>query len=207
MSATVLPAFNSDPRLEAYLRLLTKWNTAYNLTAIRDPAQMRIQHLADCLAVVAPLRRWLGGSDGRAPKPARILDVGSGSGLPGVVLAIAEPTWDVSCVDAVGKKAAFVRQCAGELALPNLHVEHARVEALKAQPFGVIVSRAFASLPAFVQRTRPLLAPGGCWLAMKGKPPDAEIAALPVDIETFHVEPLVVPGLGAERCLVWMRPR
>jgi 16S rRNA (guanine527-N7)-methyltransferase len=191
----------ADPRLEAYLGLLAKWNAAYNLTAVRDPAQMRVQHLADCLAVVGPLQRRLGA------RPARILDVGSGGGLPGVVLALAEPTWDVTCVDTVGKKAAFVRQVAGELALPNLHAEHARVEALNAPPFDVITARAFASLPDFARLTRPLLASGGVWMAMKGKRPDDEIAALPADIDVFHVEPIDVPGLDAERCLVWMRPR
>ena len=191
-----------DPRLEAYLGLLAKWNAAYNLTAVRDPAQMRIQHLADCLAVVEPLRRQLG-----AAVPARILDVGSGGGLPGVVLAIADPAWDVTCVDAVGKKAAFVRQVAAELALPNLHAEHTRVEALGTASFDVITSRAFGSLGDFVRSTRPLLAPRGVWMAMKGRRPDDEIAALPADVAVFHVEPLTVPGLDAERCLVWMRPR
>jgi len=195
------PIALGDPRLEAYLGLLAKWNAAYNLTAVRDPAQMRTQHLADCLAVLEPLRRQLGG------RPARILDVGSGGGLPGVVLALAEPIWDVSCVDAVGKKAAFVRQVAAELALPNLHAAHARVEALEAPPFNVITSRAFSSLPDFARLTRPLLAAGGVWMAMKGKRPDDEIAALPADIEVFHVEPLTVPGLDAERCLIWMRPQ
>ena len=172
---------------------------------MRDAAQMRVQHLADCLAVIAPLRRALGkNSENHAP---RILDVGSGGGLPGVVLAIVEPAWDVSCVDAVGKKAAFIRQAAGELALPNLHALHARVEALPGLPFDVITSRAFASLPDFTRLTRPLLAPGGMWLAMKGRRPADELAALPADMDVFHVEPLTVPGLDAERCLVWMRPR
>ena len=191
-----------DPRLETYLALLAKWNAAYNLTAVRDPAQMRVQHLADCLAVVAPLRRHLG-----QRALARILDVGSGGGLPGVVLAAAEPAWDVTCVDAVGKKAAFIRQVAGELALPNLHAAHARVEALQAPPFDVITARAFAALPDFVRLTRPLLAPDGVWLAMKGKRPDDEIAALPDDVEVFHVEPLIVPGLEADRCLIWMHKK
>jgi 16S rRNA (guanine527-N7)-methyltransferase len=190
-----------DARLEAYLALLARWNVAYNLTAVREPAQMRLWHLADCLAVVEPLRRHL------AARPARILDVGSGAGLPGVVLAAAEPAWHVTCVDSVGKKAAFIRQVAGELALPNLHAEHARVEDLRAPPFDTIVSRAFASLADFVRRTRPLLAPGGVWMAMKGKRPDDEIAVLPTGFEAFRVEPLVVPGLDADRCLVWMRPR
>lgn len=187
--------------LMAYLALLRKWNAAYNLTAVRDAAQMRIQHLADCLAVVGPLRRQAGSG------PLRVLDVGSGGGLPGVVLARVEPAWDVSCVDTVGKKAAFVRQVAGELALPNLHALHGRVEALAVPPFDVITARAFAALPDFVRLTRPLLAPGGLWMAMKGRRPDDEMAALPADIDVFHVEPLAVPGLGAERCLIWMRLR
>ncbi len=188
-------------RLAAFRELLVKWNATYNLTALRDPAQMRTQHLADCLAVMAPLRRHTAG------RPLRVLDVGSGGGLPGVVLAAVEPGWDVTCADTVGKKAAFVRQVAAELSLPNLHAEHARVEALKTPRFDLITSRAFASLADFVQLTRPLLAPGGVWMAMKGKPPTDEIAVLPTNVEVFHVEPLAVPGLDAERCLVWMRLR
>jgi 16S rRNA (guanine527-N7)-methyltransferase len=190
----------ADPRLDRYLALLAQWNAAYNLTAVREPAQMRQLHLADCLAVIEPLRRQIGD---RAT--GRILDVGSGGGLPGVVLALAEPRWDVTCVDSVGKKAAFVRQVAADLALPNLHAEHARVEALRAPPFDVITARAFAALADLVRLTRPLLAKGGVWMAMKGKRPDGEIAALPTAIDAFHVEPLVVPGLDADRCLVWMQ--
>jgi 16S rRNA (guanine527-N7)-methyltransferase len=196
---------SADPasRLEAYLDLLARWNAAYNLTALRDPTQMRTHHVADCLAVVEPLRRQLGEA-----ATVRILDVGSGGGLPGVVLAIAEPAWDVTCVDAVGKKAAFVRQVASELGVPNLRAEHARIEEMKAVPFDVITSRAFASLADFAALTRHLLRPaGGVWMAMKGKPPQDEIAALPSGIEAFRVETLQVPGLNAERCLVWMRRR
>ncbi len=192
----------TDPRLDRYLALLAQWNAAYNLTAVRDPAQMRRLHLDDCLAVVESLRRQLGG---RAS--ARILDVGSGGGLPGVVLALAEPRWEVTCVDSVGKKAAFVRQVAADLALPNLRAEHVRVEALRAPPFGVITARAFAALPELVRLTRPLLAEGGVWMAMKGKRPDDELAALPADIDAFHVELLTVPGLDADRCLIWMQQR
>lgn len=190
------PAFD---QLVRYLMLLRKWNVAYNLTAVRDAARMRLQHIADCLAVVEPLRRHAGG------RALRILDVGSGGGLPGVVLAVVEPRWDVSCVDGVGKKAAFIRQVAGELALPNLHALHARVEGLPGPPFDLITSRAFASLPDFVRLTRPLLALGGAWMAMKGHYPADEITALPADIGVFHVEPLAVPGLAAERCLIWMQ--
>ncbi len=180
--------------------MLVKWNAAYNLTAVRDPVQMRAQHLADCWAVVEPLRREVGSATS-----IRILDVGSGGGLPGVVLAIAEPDWNVTCVDAVGKKAAFIRQAAGELGLPNLHAQHARVETLVAAPFDVITSRAFASLADLIELTRNMLTTQGLWMAMKGKRPDDEIAALPLDVTAFHVESLDVPGLAAERCLVWMR--
>jgi 16S rRNA (guanine527-N7)-methyltransferase len=189
-----------DQRLQRYLDLLVKWNTAYNLTAVRDPLQMHTQHLADCLAVVAPLRRELGEA-----RLTRILDVGSGGGLPGVVLAMSDPCWHVTCVDAVGKKVAFVRQVASELALPNLHAEHTRVETLNAAPFDVITARAFASLADLARLTEKVMAPQGIWMAMKGKRPHDEIAALPSAVTVFHVEPLIVPGLLAERCLVWMR--
>ena len=187
-------------KLLAYLDLLQRWNATYNLTAVRDPAQMLVQHIADCLAVAPPFRREMGAGSAR-----RVLDVGSGGGLPGVVLAALEPSWQVICVDAVGKKAAFVRQVAAELALPNLGAEHARVEALNAVPFDLITSRAFASLADFVRLTRGHLKPAGRWAAMKGKRPDDELAAVPADVEVFHVEPLRVPRLAAERCLVWMR--
>lgn len=187
-------------RLLAYLALLQRWNATYNLTAVRDPGEMLTQHLADCLAVVGPLRRQLGAGTSR-----RVLDVGSGGGLPGVVLAVLEPGWSVTCVDAVGKKAAFIRQVAVELRLRNLAAEHARVESLKAGGFDLITSRAFASLADFVSLTRKLLAADGVWAAMKGKTPDAELAAVPAGIAVFHVEPIAVPGLDAERCIVWMR--
>lgn len=184
-------------RLDAYLALLQRWNATYNLTAVRDPAAMRLQHLSDCLAVVEPLRRVC---------PAgRVLDVGSGGGLPGVVLAVLNPKWQVTCVDAVGKKVAFVQQVAAELGLANLGAEHGRVEGLKLPPFQVITARAFSSLADFVRLTGRHLAPDGCWMAMKGQRPEDEIAALPGSIDVFHVEPLSVEGLDAARCLVWMR--
>lgn len=194
-------------QLAAYMVLLSHWNSTFNLTALRDPQDMLSHHLADCLTVLAPLRRHLDARAGRAGSTAmRILDVGSGGGLPGVVLAICCPEVQVTCVDTVGKKAAFIRQVAAELRLPNLRSEHARVEQLKAS-YDLITSRAFASLLDFVSLTRELLTPGGVWMAMKGKHPQEELAALPADIEVFHVEQLSVPGLDAERCLIWMRPR
>jgi 16S rRNA (guanine527-N7)-methyltransferase len=186
--------------LLAYVDLLQKWNRLYNLTALRDPQQMLVQHLLDCLAVLPASTRQLG------DMPARVLDVGSGAGLPGVVLAMMRPDWSVCCVDAVAKKASFVQQVASELELANLQSQHARVGALSVGTFDLIVSRAFASLLDFTQLTRRQLAPGGCWCAMKGQVPDAEIAELPADVAVFHVEQLSVPGLDAQRCLVWMRP-
>ncbi len=187
--------------LLAYLDLLARWNKTYNLTAIRDPQQMLVQHLLDSLSVVVPLQRHT------AERPARLLDVGSGGGLPGTVLAIVQPALSVTCVDTVGKKASFIRQVAAELRLPNLQALHARVESIRAPGFDVITARAFASLPDLVRLTRPLLAPTGVWMAMKGQRPDDEVAALPMDIDVFHVERLEVPGLDAERCLVWMKAR
>ena len=187
--------------LLAYLALLQRWNSTYNLTAIREPAQMLTQHLADCLAVMGPLRRHCGEGEDK-----RLLDVGSGGGLPGIVIAALNPDLRVTCVDTVGKKAAFIRQAAGDLGLKNLFAEHARVEQLKGARFDVIVSRAFASLDDFTRLTRQHLAPQGVWMAMKGKPPTDEMAALPSGLSVFHVEHLIVPGLQAERCLVWIRP-
>lgn len=187
-------------RLLGYLALLQRWNSTYNLTAVRDPAEMLTQHLADCLAVVGSLRARLGAGTSR-----RVLDVGSGGGLPGVVLACLEPGWSVTCVDAVGKKAAFIRQVAVELGLRNLSAEHARVETLKVGDFDLVTSRAFASLPDFVRLTDAALKPFGVWAAMKGKVPEAELADLPAAITVFHVEPILVPGLEADRCIVWMR--
>ena len=185
--------------LLGYVALIQKWNKVYNLTALRDPADMLTHHLLDSLTAIAPLSRH---TQGRA---ARVLDVGSGGGLPGVVLAICMPELNVSCVDTVAKKAAFVQQVAASLKLPNLRGIHARVESL-ADPYQVICSRAFASLPDFVAWSRSALAEGGVWMAMKGKLPQDEMDALPNDVAVFHVEPLTVPGLDVERCMVWMRP-
>ncbi len=186
-------------RLLAYLALLARWNRVYNLSAVRDPAAMLVQHVVDSLAVVAPLRRETSGL------PARLLDVGSGAGLPGLVLAAAMPELDVTCVDAVGKKVAFVREAAGALGLSNLHAQHARVEKLEAGNYDIIASRAFASLAELLLLTRRLGGAHTRWIAMKGKIPTGEIAAVPPGFSVFHVERLEVPGLAADRCLVWVR--
>ena len=192
-------------QLLEFLSLLQKWNKVYNLTAVRDPQEMLTHHLLDSLAAVGPLRRHVAAQPGEGGGAVRLLDVGSGGGLPGVVFAICCPDVDVSCVDTVGKKAAFIQQAAVALKLRNLHGVHARVETLTT-PFDLISCRAFASLPDFVTWSRSALAaPHGVWLAMKGKHPEDEIAALPADVAVFHVEQLTVPGLDAERCIVWLR--
>jgi 16S rRNA (guanine527-N7)-methyltransferase len=185
-------------QLLEYLALIGKWNQVYNLTAVRDPAEMLSLHLLDCLAIIPPLRRQSGGA------PLALLDVGSGAGLPGVVIAICCPEIQVDCVDTVGKKAAFIQQVAAALRLNNLRGLHNRVERLQSS-YSVITSRAFASLADFVALSSPVLAENGFWLAMKAKPAADELAALPSSVEVFHVEQLVVPGLDAERCIVWMK--
>ncbi|GAB3192365.1 16S rRNA (guanine(527)-N(7))-methyltransferase RsmG [Hydrogenophaga aquatica] len=190
--------------LLAYQDWVAKWNRVYNLTALRDPQEMLTHHLLDSLAVVQSLRRHLAQHLAQRDAQPRLLDVGSGAGLPGVVLAITCPELDVSCVDTVAKKALFIQQVAAALRLPNLHGVHARVESLT-QPFDVVTSRAFASLVDFTQWSAGALAEQGVWMAMKGKVPQDEMAALPAGVEVFHVEPLTVPGLDAERCIVWMR--
>jgi 16S rRNA (guanine527-N7)-methyltransferase len=195
-------------QLLTYQDLIQKWTKVYNLTAVRDPAEMLTHHLLDSLAVVLPLRRQLAVMQtSRAlavDVSARLLDVGSGAGLPGAVIAICCPEVVVHCVDTVAKKAAFIQQVAVSLKLPNLRGIHARVENLT-DTYNVVSSRAFASLLDFVTWSKKCLAEQGVWMAMKGKHPSDEIAALPDGVRVFHVEPLVVPGLDAERCLLWLR--
>lgn len=186
-------------RLLDYGSAILKWNKVYNLTALRDPALVVTHHLLDSLAAVPALAR-------QQPGAGRLLDVGSGAGLPGVVIAICRPELDVHCLDAVAKKMAFVQQMAGALQLPRLRGVHARVETLEGR-YDVITSRAFASLIDFVEGSAQLLAPTGVWMAMKGKRPDEEIEQLRASVNVFHVEQLLVPGLDAERCIVWMRKK
>jgi 16S rRNA (guanine527-N7)-methyltransferase len=190
-------------RLLEFMALLQKWNKVYNLTAVRDPQEMLTHHLLDSLAAVAPLQRHV--LTANPSLPVRLLDVGSGGGLPGVVFAICCPQVEVHCVDTVAKKAAFIQQAAATLRLPNLHGIHARVEKLK-ETFDVVSCRAFASLADFTTWSRQSLGSQAVWLAMKGKHPQDELAALGSDVQVFHVEPLMVPGLEAERCIIWMRP-
>ena len=199
----VLTPAQVDLLLE-FLALLQKWNKVYNLTAVRDPQEMLTHHLLDSLAAVAPLQQHVQTLPRAEGQRIPLLDVGSGGGLPGVVFAICCPEVDVSCVDTVAKKAAFIQQAAVSLKLRNLQGIHARVESLT-RPYAVVSCRAFASLPDFTSWSRPALADDGVWFAMKGKYPADEIAALPADVDVFHVEQLQVPALDAERCIVWMR--
>jgi 16S rRNA (guanine527-N7)-methyltransferase len=216
-------AESQQAQLLAYMDLIGKWTKVYNLTAVRDANEMLTHHLLDSLAVIAPLRRELaelilpgadsaaglvGGGGQGAAKAAQVqyslLDVGSGAGLPGIVIAITCPEVSVTCVDTVAKKAAFIQQVAATLKLPNLKGLHARVESLT-QPYDVVCSRAFASLVDFTTWSKSALASHGVWMAMKGKHPDQELAMLPESVKVFHVEQLQVPGLDADRCIVWMR--
>ncbi|AGX87849.1 16S rRNA (guanine(527)-N(7))-methyltransferase RsmG [Candidatus Symbiobacter mobilis] len=185
-------------QLLAYTDLIQRWGAVYNLTAIRDREGILRHHLADSLAVVGPLLRRC--ADLGIPTQS-LLDVGSGAGLPGVVVAIACPEIAVDCVDKVAKKAAFVQQVATELELPRLRSLHSRVEALRGQ-YAVITSRAFASLADFTGCTGHLLREGGVWMAMKGAMPEQEMAALPATVQVREVDKLPVPGV--QRCLVWM---
>jgi 16S rRNA (guanine527-N7)-methyltransferase len=186
-----------------YIRQLQRWNRSYNLTALRDPEQMLIQHLFDSLSIVAPLRELV------QPQPGqeiRIVDVGSGGGLPGVVLAAVFPTCQVVCIDAVEKKVSFVRQMSGVLGLGNLQGTHARVEALAPLEARVVISRAFASLADFAKLAGRHVCPEGWLVAMKGREPQEEIKTLeqqtPWRVE--RIEPLLVPELDAQRCLIRM---
>ena len=188
-------------QLERFARLLGRWNAVYNLTAIAA-ADLISHHLLDSLAITPAIDAIIG------EKSARVLDVGSGGGLPGVPLAIARPTLDVTSIDRIGKKVAFVRQAALDLALPNVHGVHARIEDAQLAPFDLIVSRAFAALADFVRLSRHLLAPRGHWLALKGKRPDGELAALRAEFPAVHVVDVVklhVPRLDAERHLVLLQ--
>jgi len=179
-------------RLMAYISLLVKWNASYNLTAVREPAAMVSHHLLDSLAVLPHLAL-------EEASDARIADVGSGAGLPGIPLALARPQWRVALVEANQKKAAFLRQAKIELRLDNVEVHEARVESLQpARRFSLVISRAFSDLGEFFSSCRHLLDDGGCFAAMKGKYPEAELAG----IRGARVVALSVPFLDAQRHLV-----
>jgi 16S rRNA (guanine527-N7)-methyltransferase len=181
-------------RLLGYLALLVKWNRAFNLSAVREPQEMVPRHLLDSLAILP----WVQGE--------RLLDVGSGAGLPGIPLAIARPELRVVLLDSNGKKTRFLRQAQLELGLANVEVIEGRVEAyVPPTPFDIITSRAFAQLKAFIDLTAPLLAPSGRWLAMKGRLDENELTELGVETVKLQVHRLTVPGLDADRHLIEIR--
>ena len=186
-------------QLLAYLALLEKWNRTYNLTSIREPAQMMTHHLLDSLAVIPA---FIGAKN--------VLDVGAGGGLPGMVLAIwgmtSQPEMRVSMIDTVHKKTAFLTQVKAEMGLKNVRVHTARVEQLEVpQKFDVITSRAFAELSDFINWSAHLLTDDGQFIALKGVQPDDEIARLPEGWKVTEVRPILVPGLDAERHLIYIR--
>jgi 16S rRNA (guanine527-N7)-methyltransferase len=194
---------DADPqardRLSQYIGLLDKWNRTHNLTAIRDPVQMVTHHLLDSLAILAHLP---------AQARLRVLDIGSGGGLPGIPLAIARQDWHVVLLDSNHKKAAFLRQAVIELGLANAQVSDARAQDYDPDTlFDVVVSRAFSDLATFAALGRRLVAPGGRLVAMKGLYPNEELDQLPPDIAISEVPAVRVPGLDVQRHLVIMEPR
>ena len=196
-------------QLLAYVQLICKWNRVHNLTAVRDPLEMVTLHLLDSLSVLAYVQ---------ASGAKSLLDVGAGAGLPSIPLAICLPGLQVSAIDAVQKKASFMRQVKGELGLTNFHVESGRVEALSPEHgaprsglgFDLIISRAFSEISLFIKLTRHLLAASGQWMAMKGVQPQLELenlALAKLGVEATSITPLQVAGLRAERHLVFLRPQ
>jgi 16S rRNA (guanine527-N7)-methyltransferase len=185
----------AEAKLLAYLALLDKWNRVYNLTAVRDAERMVSHHVLDSLAAVPFFQG------------ETVLDVGSGGGLPGIPLAIARPELQVTLIDSIAKKTAFLLQTKAELGLGNLNVVTSRVEDYRPESrFDVITSRAFSDLKEFVTLTRHLLKPGGHWLAMKGLYPHEETAVLPADVKVSADHALIVPGLEATRHLIILEP-
>lgn len=192
---------NQSNQLLSYLSQIQHWNRSYNLTALKDPEQMLIQHLFDSMAVEPILKEILYKNTVKKPL---IVDVGSGAGLPGIVLAILQPNWQIHCIDAVEKKTAFMRQMIGVLGLANLQVTHTRIEGLQPLQANIVISRAFASLVDFVSLAGCHLASNGQLLAMKGRHPETEIDELlkQTDWQVSAIHTLSVPELNAQRCLL-----
>jgi 16S rRNA (guanine527-N7)-methyltransferase len=178
-----------------YLGELAKWNKAYNLTAVRDPQEMVVRHILDSLSAAPSLRG------------TRILDAGTGAGLPGIPLALCYPDRQFTLLDSNGKKIRFIQHVAGELGLTNVLPVQVRVESYEIEErFDTVISRAFTALADFVSNSGHLIKSGGCLLAMKGKLPQAELQALPHDWQATNIEPVNVPGLAAERHIIVLEP-
>jgi len=193
-----LPA-NAREKLDAYIALLAKWNATYNLTAIREPERMVTHHILDALAVLPHL------PDTVSRPAVRVLDVGSGGGVPAIPFAVARPQWHIVALDSSHKKGAFLQQAINELPLPNAEAVVARVEDyVPSAPFDIVISRAFSDLATFVATSARHLAADGVLVAMKGVFPDEEIAELPPTVRVVATPALAVPGLDAERHLIVM---
>ena len=193
MRLDIAPA--QQQKLLAYLALLQKWNKTYNLTALRDPAQMVSHHLLDSLTLLPYLAQ-----------AKSMIDVGSGGGMPAIPASICRPDLRITLVDANSKKTSCLRQAAIELGLGNIAVSSSRVEELSDQRADIVTSRAFAELADFVRLTRHLLGNNGHWAAMKGVYPAEEIFRLPPDIQAYQIDKIHVPTLNAERHIVLLRP-
>jgi 16S rRNA (guanine527-N7)-methyltransferase len=200
------PTKQQQEILLEFLSQLLKWNKTYNLTAIRDPEQALVQHIFDSLAILKPLDHFIRQKN---LDKSSVLDVGSGAGLPGAVIATMMPRVIVTCVDTVEKKMAFVRQVSGVLGLTNLKAVHQRVELMQDVKFNIVTSRAFATLQDFATLAGQRVEKNGVLLAMKGKTPHDEIEALEKHTEwrVDEIEALNVPQLSAQRCLVWMKQK
>ena len=200
------PTEKQKEQLLEYITLLMKWNQTYNLTAIKDPNQALIQHVFDSLSVIPPIKKYISLKKIQEPE---MLDVGSGAGLPGLVIALMIPEARVTCVDPVEKKMTFIRQVAGIFNLVNIKTQHERVENIKTGPFDIVTSRAFASLEDFADLAGYQVKNDGVLVAMKGKKPQEEIEVLEKNTlwKVELIETLTVPQLDAHRCLVWMRKK
>lgn len=183
-------------QLLAFIDLLKKWNSTYNLTALRNDQDVISHHILDSLTLLPYVEHARG-----------LIDVGSGGGMPGIPVAIARPALPVALLDANSKKTSFLQQAVIELGLTNVQVITARVEAMVGEQFDVITSRAFAELNDFITITKQLMAKGGCWAAMKGVYPYEEIERLPDNVELIQVDKLTVPHLNAERHMVLVRKK
>ncbi|WP_373741833.1 16S rRNA (guanine(527)-N(7))-methyltransferase RsmG [Neisseria sp.] len=179
-----------------YLALLKKWNSTYNLTALRDEGKMVSHHLLDSLTLLPYVEN-----------AKTLIDVGSGGGMPGIPTAICRPDLQITLLDSNTKKTSFLQQAVIELGLANVTVASGRVEALHENKADVVTSRAFAELADFIGLSRHLLNDNGCWAAMKGVYPYEELTHIPDDVEVLKVEKLAVPMLKAERHMVLMKPK
>lgn len=190
-------------KLLLYVKQLHRWNKTYNLTAIKDMREMLIQHIVDSLAVIAPLKAAVGDKK----EGLYIVDVGSGAGLPGIVLAIMEPTWEVQCIDSVEKKTAFMQQMRGVLEVSNLTALHCRIQDVSPLQCDILISRAFSSLGNIIKWAGQHVVAGGVIAAMKGKLPNDELDEISHNAswQTELVTSIDVPFLDADRCLVLLK--